>query len=306
MTTVSAAKPPRLIRRSPTRKNSQMSHRTLLLALLFSLCANASVLAEDRIFSGPQVGEKLPPLKVRGVFEPHTGKELDLVAAAAGKPIVLVFIHDVNRPSLQMTKILTYYTAGLASQGVATGVVWLADDVTEAENVLKKRARELSREVPTGLSLDGLEGPGSYGLNRNVTLTILIGNAGRVTANFALVQPSIATDLPKILEGIANVTQRPPATMADLLCVSSNTFRGSILYSIDRSATPAEVDLAAASIEQAMKKDPASREELKRMLRHVIETGQLESHGTPRAREYLRKLDLELSPPVVPENVSKS
>lgn len=264
--------------------------------LVVVLCGSAGVQANDRVFSGPQVGEKLPPLRVRGVFEPHPGKEIDLVAAAAGKPIVLVFIHDVNRPSLQLTKILTYYTAGLASQGVATGVVWLTDDVTEAENILKKRARELSREVPIGLSLDGLEGPGSYGLNRNVTLTILIGNAGRVTANFALVQPSIATDLPKILQEIANTTQRPAATKDDLFCVSSNTFRGSVLYLIDRSATPAEVDQTAASLEEAMKKDSASREELKRMLRHVIETGQLESHGTPRAREYLRKLDLELSP----------
>ena len=55
------------------------------------------------------------------------------------------------------------------------------------------RARDSLRwRVPVGVSVDGLEGPGSYGLNRNVTLTVLVGKAGRVRANFALVQPSDA------------------------------------------------------------------------------------------------------------------
>ena len=82
-----------------------------------ALCSPASSLvapaggADDKVFSGPQVGEKLPPFKVRGVFDDDAGKELDFVKQADGKPIVLVFVHDVNRPSIGMTRVLTNYTA---------------------------------------------------------------------------------------------------------------------------------------------------------------------------------------------------
>src|SRR5687767_15568811 len=129
----------------------------------------------DPIFSGPQVGEKLPPFLVRGAFDADAGKELDFVKQASGKPLVLVFVHDANRPSIGMTRALTSYTVGRAKDGLVTGVVWLDDDVTEAENMLKRIRHALTAGAPTGISLDGKEGPGSYGLNRNVTLTILVG-----------------------------------------------------------------------------------------------------------------------------------
>jgi hypothetical protein len=44
---------------------------------------------KEELFSGPQVGEKLPAFKVRGVLGSE-GKELDFVTKADGKPIVLV------------------------------------------------------------------------------------------------------------------------------------------------------------------------------------------------------------------------
>ncbi len=161
--------------------------------------------SSEKIFSGPQIGEQLPEFRVRGVLGDSSGKELDFVKAADGKPIVLVFIHDVNRQSIGMTRILTTYTVGRAKDGLATGVVLLDDDATEAENTLKRIAHALAADAPTGVSLDGREGPGSYGLNRNVMLTILVAKDGKVAANFALVQPSVQVDLPKILKEIVCV-----------------------------------------------------------------------------------------------------
>src|SRR5262245_59106134 len=71
--------------------------RTLLISFVFLALALQEGRAQEKLFSGPQVGEKLPPFKVRGFFDDNAGKELDFVKQAAGKPIVLVFIHDVNR-----------------------------------------------------------------------------------------------------------------------------------------------------------------------------------------------------------------
>ena len=101
-----------------------------------------------------------------------------------------------------MVRILTSYTKSRAKDGLTTGVVWLSDDATEAENTIKRVKHALTEGVPIGVSPDGREGPGSYGLNRKVTLTILVGNKDKVTANFALVQPSLQADLPKILDAI--------------------------------------------------------------------------------------------------------
>src|SRR5262249_2680015 len=149
-------------------------HPMTRLTLFACLVLVATARGDDKVFSGPQVGEKLPPLKVRGVFDADAGKEIDFVKRADGKPIVLVFVHDANRPSIAMTRVLTTYTASRAKDGLHTGVVWLSDDATEAENTLKRMRHALAKDAPIGISTDGKEGPGGYGLNRNVTLTILV------------------------------------------------------------------------------------------------------------------------------------
>ncbi len=182
-----------------------MKRWTLWLAMALTFGQVGSVQADEPIFSGPQVGEKLPSFKVRGVFAEDAGKDLDFVSQANGKPVVLVFVHDATRPSIGMTRVLTQYTMSRAKDGLMTGVVWLQDDATEAENTLKRIQHALTPKTPTGVSMDGREGPGSYGLNRNVMLTILVGKAGIVTGNFALVQPSLQVDLPKILESVVAV-----------------------------------------------------------------------------------------------------
>ncbi len=169
---------------------------------LFVLLLAGVTAAEDPIFSGPQVGEKLSPFKVKGVLDHDAGKDLDFVTTAKGKPIVLVFVHQLDRPTIGFTRSLTAYTKSRSKDGLTTGVVWLSDDATEAENTIKRIKHALTEGVAIGISPDGREGPGAYGLNRKVALTILVGNKDRVTANFALVQPSLQADLPKVLAAI--------------------------------------------------------------------------------------------------------
>lgn len=254
----------------------------------------------DPIFSGPQVGEKLAPFRVRGAFDGDAGKELDFVKQADGKPIVLVFVHDANRPSIGMTRVLTSYTISRAKDGLVTGVVWLDDDATEAENTLKRIKHALTPGTPTGISLDGKEGPGSYGLNRNVTLTILVGKDSQVTANFALVQPSLQADLPKILQEIVRVAGGQVPKLEDIAGaremmkrpVASEpvpNLRGLIQPVIQRNAKPEDVDKAAAALEEHVKKDEAARKEVGRIASTIVDSGKLPDYGTPRAQEFLRK-----------------
>jgi ribosomal protein L10 len=270
---------------------------TLACLLVLGLVSQCG--AEEKLFSGPQVGEGLPGFTVKGVFEPDAGKDLDFVAAAKTKPIVLVFVHDVNRQSISMVRTLTGYTKSRVKDGLTTGVVWLADDATEGENALKRNKHALTEGTPTGISPDGREGPGKYGLNRKVTLTILVGNKDKVTANFALVQPSVQADLPKILDAIVKEVGGTAPKVEDLLAgpkrepdkrpAPDENLRGLLRPLIQKDATPEDVDKAAKAIEEYVAKNEAARKEVGRIANTIIDAGKLTDYGTPKAQEYLKK-----------------
>ena len=167
------------------------------------------------VFSGPQKGEKLSALPLRGVYDEDAGKDLDFVKAAGEKPMVLVFVHELTRPSIGFARLLTDYAHTRREDGLRAGVVWLDDDRSKAEEYLRRARRSLGFRVPVGIALDGAEGPGAWGLNRNVTLTVIVAEKGRVTANFALVQPS-DTDLPKVLDEVVKLIGGKAPTIDEL------------------------------------------------------------------------------------------
>lgn len=158
---------------------------------------------QEEVFSGPQKGEKLSgfTLTISGEEE----KELDIVKDAAGQPTLIVFVHAVTRPSVGMARVLGDYAATRKKDGLHSGVVFLTADATDTKAWIKRASGALPKDVPLGIAEGGQEGPGAYGLNRNVTMTILVAKEGKVTANFALVQPSLQADGPKILKEIVEV-----------------------------------------------------------------------------------------------------
>lgn len=272
----------------------------VLLALGLAQCLAGLAVAEDEVFSGPQVGEKLPPFQVRSALGPEAGKDLDFVTAADGKPILLVFVHEVSRPSIGLTRILTTFASSKKKDGLTTGVVWLSDDPAEAEKTLERIKHALAAETPTGIFVDGQEGPGSYGLNRKVALTILVGNEHQVTANFALVQPSLQVDLPKIVASIVKETGGPAPKLEELLGPRDSMQRSAdnepdpnlrplLRPVIRKTATDEEVDQAVAKLEKYLADHEAARIEVGRITSTIIKAGKLANYGTPRAQEHLER-----------------
>jgi hypothetical protein len=273
----------------------------LLWTIVAIVLATGLCPAQEKVFSGPQVGEKLKPFKVRGVFDDDAGKDLDFVAKAGGKPILLVFVHEANRPSIGLSRVLLNYATTRAKDGLVSGTVWLSDDATEAESALKRMRHALAKDDQVGISTDGKEGPGAYGLNRNVTLTILVGKGNKVTANFALVQPSIQADLPKILKEVVAVVGGEVPKLEDLpevkdMLKSRPAASGAdpkipmlMRAVIQLKATPEDVDKAAAEVEKYVKDNEAARKEVGRIAKAVVEGGKLENYGIPKAQEYLKK-----------------
>jgi hypothetical protein len=256
------------------------------------------------VFSGPQAGERLPPLPAEYVFDDQAGQQVDIVEQAAGGPVLVVFVHELTRPSVALTRTVMEYAADRAESGLLSVVVFLGDDATALRSRLKRARHALPKRVTIAISTAGREGPGAYGLNRQVTLTVLAGKGNRVTANFALVQPSVAADAPRIGAAIADlIGQESHPTLADMDSGAGGRsrmdvpdFRRLLAPVIRQGADPAEVDRAAAAVETRARQDRAFRQRLGQAARRIAESGQLHRYGTPRAQEYLQQWAQRLGP----------
>src|SRR4051794_32184727 len=99
-----------------------MTRTFLALGAAFLLCATCRA-ADDKVFSGPQPGEKLPAFTTLGVYDDKEGKELDLIKEADGKPTLLIFLHKVERPSAAVVRALTNYGDSRGKDGLKVYVV---------------------------------------------------------------------------------------------------------------------------------------------------------------------------------------
>jgi len=171
--------------------------------------------------------------------------------------------------------------------------------------------------VMLGISDEGREGPGAYGLNRNVTLTVLVGKDNKVTANFALVQPSAQADGPKIAKAIVDVLGGGPVpSLAELgLVRNRGDAKGrmqdpkmeSLLRAvIQKTATEEEVKAAAEALEAYLKKNEKARKRVGEITTNIIKAGKLENYGTPAAQEMLTKWSQEFGPTGTPESKPKA
>lgn len=288
--------------------------RLILLSAAFVILSAQSSRADDPVFSGPQAGEKLPPFEFKGVLGDVAGKKIDLVKRAEKKSVALIFVHARTRPAFGLTNLVMKFAATRSKAGLESGVVFLTDDATSMESWLRKVEKHFPKGVTYGLSLDGAEGPGAYGLNRNVTLTVLVGKEGKAAANFALVQPSIQADGPKILKAIVDVSgggkvpsveelagpryrgqnsrDKPGADKPDTRkpARQNDAKLTSLLRSlINKQASKDGVKKAASEIEKYIEKNEAARKELARIAGTVVNSGKLSNYGTTAAQEKLKE-----------------
>ena len=288
---------------------------TCLALSVLTLSVFTATAEEDPVFSGPQVGEKLPSFKIQNVLA-EPAKDVDLISQAEGKPVLIVFVHKRSRPAFGLTNALMNYALTRKKAGLTSGVAFLTADATETGNWMKRIRNYFPKGATYGISPDGLEGPGAYGLNRDVTLTILMGKDNKATANFALVQPGMEADGPKIAKALASLLgdektvdlvkfsrgrmtdtpkrkrpannrpgqQLPEAIVSKLRAV------------ISKDNSPEDVDKAAKALEEALAKDEKSARQVGVITNRIIDAGVLERYGTERAREYLKKWAKEFAP----------
>ena len=269
----------------------------ILLAIGFAIPVSADEEAEP-IFSGPQPGEKLPGLEVRVLSGEKAGKDVDIVAEAGSRPTVIIFMHELTRPGFALSNAVMRY-ASQRQKDISAAYVFLGEDATETEAKYKRIGEQLwAPKIHRTLSMDGIEGPGSYGLNRNVSLTVLVAKDQKVSANFALVQPSLQADGPKILKAITEVAGGEMPDIAKLApqMMRANArnldsiVRGLIGPLIKKDATPEEVQAAKRRVEAAMKRSPAIAKDIATRAKRIADSGKLSNYGTPEAQAYIKQL----------------
>jgi len=180
---------------------------TLALVLLSAL--------QDPVYSGPQKGEKLPGFKVLHMNGEMKDAEIDFVADGKGASALIVFVHELTRPGAQVMRKLDEHAA---KRGVRGLIVLLPEDLNKSERYAPLLQSIMKYKSALGISVDGKEGPGGYGLNHQVTLTILLAKQDVVAANWALRSPS-DTDTPAILKAIDDLVgfkEEPKQPTGDL------------------------------------------------------------------------------------------
>ena len=249
---------------------------------------------ENKIFSGPQPGEKLPALTVTGIGGRIDGTTFDITTKADGKPLVL-FLQDTNAVGIKglvnVSKLLLKIDAfqkrhskatgaEKSHQGFQIGVVFLADNLDAlpewAYDMLKE---EIPNAVLKGLSPDGREGPGSYGLNRNVAQTVLIAKDGQVLHNFAFTQPLLYTN-PHLLGAIAQAIEVEPATLEKWLNEEGAWLTG------DENTNP-----MSATVEKWLNKEPAEGTRMERGGEQMEREGARDRERGPSREELVKRFD---------------
>lgn len=290
-----------------TLRPRRCSAFSCLLAWL--IISQFSVVAdESTVFSGPQVGEPLPAMMVTRPLIDDATEPMEITASDADHPHrLVVFVHQLTRPSVAFTRVLGEYAATRSDDGLMTAVVFLGSDVTELSAAVRRARGALPKNVLIGISPDGLEGPGAYGLNREVTLSVLVASEGKVTFNAALIDPSLPVELPKVLDAICAVAGGEPPKLDSLLGGQTRATmqRGGngggeqvpndqvpgfgkveplLRAFIRKSNSDERVDELAKQIEEILKDAPEAKQRVKEIAGRVYKI-----YGTDHAKEYLRR-----------------
>jgi hypothetical protein len=255
-------------------------------------------------FSGPQPGEKLTPFVVQDLLA-EDEKRINPIESADGRPCLIIFIHTLSRPAIGLTRTLTTAAEKLTSDKPSVSIIFLTDDPTETQQWAKRARNALPQGVQMGVSTEGVEGPGAYGLNRKVSMTILIGKENKVTSNFALIQPSIQADAPKIISSLAkcmgvsvpeNVKKEMDAAMNQGRApartrpnVDDSELRQLLSPVINKEATSEEITQAAKRVEEAVAKSAPLRKRIGDICRRIIDADRLSSYGNEHSQAVLSR-----------------
>ncbi|MEM7473398.1 MAG: hypothetical protein AAF483_00255 [Planctomycetota bacterium] len=163
---------------------------------------------EAPIYSGPQPGEKVPSLTLVNLRGKAAGQEFDPLDLAGDKLHLMVFA----RKSRTFGRFLGHLANQLQAIGESSKQPWAmsvivcTDDANEAEKSFTVLDERYPEHLMVGLSKDGAAGPPAYGLDKNITATVIVVKKGRVAYNLPYAGDAFYTQ-PHILGAVAQAME---------------------------------------------------------------------------------------------------
>ena len=145
--------------------------------------------AAEAVFSGPQKGEKAPSFQVIDVLGTRAKRELDPTAEAGEGAALYFFFPSPNRLIARAINEIDAMASDAKEHGLRAYFVGLFPDRLEGEQRLRDVWTSLRPAAAPFVSVDGVEGPGSWGLNKKCLVTVVLVKGGRVAFNRAVLSP---------------------------------------------------------------------------------------------------------------------
>ena len=163
---------------------------------------------EKPIYSGPQPGEKVPSLAAINLRGKDAGQEFDPVGLARDKLHLMFFVKKARTFGRFLGQLRKQVEAieENSKQPWAMSVIVCTDDVNEAEKSFTVLDQRYPKNLVVGLSKDGSAGPPAYGLDKNLTATVIVAKDGKVACNLPYVGDAFYTQ-PHILGAIAKTME---------------------------------------------------------------------------------------------------
>ena len=178
--------------------------------------AAEKIQVQERVFSGPQPGEKIKPFKVLSVKDGEAN-ELEIVKKTPDESTTLIcFVHKFSNDDriLFGLGLVDFYAA--RHKELTSHYVLLFDDTPKISKMIQAWARgSLFKNSLVSVSVDGADGPGAYGLNRNVAMTVVVAKGDQVVNNLVFNAPNYQ-DLQKIMAAVAKVNDKPEPKLAEV------------------------------------------------------------------------------------------
>ncbi len=155
--------------------------------------------ADEEVKSGPEVGKKVPALKVYAVTGEQENKEVDYAAERKEKPTVYIFIQadKWSRPMARFLKTLEKQVQK-ESEDAYLIAVWLTEKPEETKKYLPIAQNSLQFEKTALTFFKGEKaGPRGWGINADAHATAVVASKGKVAARFGYMSVN-ETDAPKV------------------------------------------------------------------------------------------------------------
>ncbi|NNE93156.1 MAG: hypothetical protein HKN23_16050 [Verrucomicrobiales bacterium] len=186
---------------------------------VFAQEAESEKATSEVIKTGPPVGTELTPAMAYAPVGPRAGEEFDAAAAIGKKPGAFLFIHELTRNGLPVIRGLDRAGTEFSLLGFKSHTFLLSDDRTAAETKLKAVNGSLRLASPIVLSLDGVDGPGNYALNRKAVLSLILMKDGKVHKSVAFTDVNAEDEalIRELVEEVSGTLPQSPEEIRELV-----------------------------------------------------------------------------------------